>query len=322
MSTLHDFLMRHGPELVARCGHSEDAQLFFDPAAQLKTNLDTTNLPTEGPVAVALDAALQRVSSDPELDLGSRLSMHAALCRRAASFSATGGLKLPTEVVELLNFTMHDMRTPLVTIRGYAEMMLRDKLGVLTETQRHYIGVMLRNSFSLDDQIDTFLDYVRLEQGRITIHPHPVSLHKVLRKSLEGFKALAEQKKLTLNIDVPKSDVEIMANDEKLRRVLRNLLDNAIKFTDRGGRIDLRFAATDDGRFEISVADCGCGIGLEDQSRIFEAFSKASPESKTKGIGLGLTVANALIAAHGARLHLKSAPGEGSRFWFSLPLAR
>ncbi len=323
MASLRDFLAQHRAALQASLTDIDDATArFLDPDQHVPFAESFDQMPFGGPLAVALDACLQRVF-DPKLSMThvQRLGLATTLQRRAAFIaSPPRGVALSPQVLEVLNVVMHDLRTPLVTIRGYAEMMLRGFLDPMTEKQTRTMRTVLRNSIALDDQIDTFLDYARLQQGRITIHPVPISLEKVLRHIQEGLDERAEQKGLTLTVDAPEKDLSLLGNVEKLRRVLRILLDNAVKFTEQG-QVRLKVTQSGDRRAIFSVEDTGCGVDSTLHAQIFEPFFKASDEQGSKGIGLGLTVARDLIAAHGSRLEVESAAGRGARFSFSLALA-
>ena len=223
----------------------------------------------------------------------------------------------------LLGQVIHDLRSPLVVIRGYLELLDLGRLGALTDTQRSSVQIVLRNSLILEDRLDTLLEFARHEQGRLTLARERVSIATIVAKATVAMPAIAERAGITFSAPIVpvEDDCAILADRGRLIRVLRNLLDNAIQAASEGS-VELR-ATQDAGEVTFTVTDTGPGIPPEHIDRVVTPFHKvpdADGRTCSKGTGLGLTVAHHLVAAHGAVLHLDSNPGKGTRVWFTLPV--
>jgi signal transduction histidine kinase len=229
------------------------------------------------------------------------------------------------ERARILNLIAHELRNPLVTIRGYIEMIARHRLGPLTDQQERGLTVALRNTIALADQIDMLVEYSRIEGNTIRYSMAPTDLGGLVHKACGTMVELAKRSGLTLQTALPAGrDVQIIADQDKLLSVIRVLLDNAIKFTARGGiRVQVKLVE-DEGQehAEVNVIDSGCGIDPAHHATVFEPFTQVPDSSggRGKGTGLGLYVASVLVSAHSSKLRCDSRPSEGSRFWFRLPL--
>jgi signal transduction histidine kinase len=233
----------------------------------------------------------------------------------------------------------HELRTPLNAIIGFADM-IRDDQG-LDETQRDYLDSIARNGRHLLDLINSVLDVARLEAGRMTIRLAPVDMRLVIRAAVSDTESLRAVKRQTCEMEMGDDPVEIQADGQKVRQVLINLLSNASKFTGEGGlvttslttnRVPLPTTLDQDGRSNgvavrdavcVSVRDNGIGIEKDDVGRLFQAFSQldSSASRAQQGSGLGLALCRQLIELHGGTIGVDSKPGEGSSFWFVLPVA-
>jgi two-component system, OmpR family, sensor histidine kinase ResE len=224
------------------------------------------------------------------------------------------------EAIEFLNLAMHELRSPLVTIRGYVEMIAQGRLGSITPAQKSRLHVVWRNSLAMDDMIDTMMEYARIEQDRFVLSRDAVPIAPLARKATKLLAELAERSGTQFTEAIEVSDhVLVDADADRVRRVIRALLDNAIKFTSEG-EITLRVVERE-ADVEISVTDTGSGITQTDLPLIFDPFFKGSDKdgAQRKGTGLGLTVASQVIRAHGSSLRCE--PRElGARFSFRLPL--
>ena len=221
--------------------------------------------------------------------------------------------------IEFMNIVSHELRSPLVTIRGYVEMVLREALGPLEDAQRHGLGIALRNTIGLTDQIETLLDFSRIEQGRVQFSMEPVLLAPLILKEVDSFRELVLARHLDFEVDVAVDDsVEVMADRDKLRRILRVLLNNALKFTMEGEiAVEVHQLGAS---VEFCVRDTGVGIDEEHLPHIFDTFYQVQQESheRIRGTGLGLSVARDLVAGHGGELRVSSDAGGGSAFSFEL----
>ncbi len=334
MKTLSDFLRAQGNALRALLPptHSPAVRAFLDPDALASSpSLFSPDL------EVLVRHGFRQIRQDTTLSEYERTELQLALVTRAfraqqelESESGEGVVppspnaaqtEFSQEVIDFLNRLMHDLRSPLVTVRGYLDMLTRGDLGALTTVQERTMKVALRNSIALDDQMEIVLEYARAQQGRLSIMPRATHLATLLPRCLRGLEELAERKKLTVHVpEQPELLPAVHIDGKKITRALRILLDNAIKFTPQGS-IHLELQHRDD-TIEVAVRDTGCGIDAARLLDIFTPFFHFVPEPiQARGLGLGLSVARYLVEAHGSALHVESEPNEGSRFWFSLAVA-
>jgi signal transduction histidine kinase len=222
----------------------------------------------------------------------------------------------PSDHLHLLHSLMHELRSPLVTLRGYVDMMAQGKLGPTTPLQEKSMRTAQRNAAALEDQIETALHFARLQRQQLHVQKRDISLDRLLQRSLRFFDTQAERKRISLQLQAPQENPSLHIDPAHIERVLRLLLDNAIKFTDQG-EVTL-CAQVLEGKLRLGVRDSGRGIPADQLEAIFEPFTQV--RDNDKGAGLGLTVARGLLEAHGCTLHLETQPGQGSYFWFDLPL--
>jgi signal transduction histidine kinase len=168
--------------------------------------------------------------------------------------------------------------------------------------------------------INDVLDLSKIEAGQLTLSFNDYSLDDVVRNVFTAVESLANEKKLTLELDVQPDLPHGHADERRVTQVLLNLVGNAIKFTDAGG-VAVR-AATSGDSFTVAVRDTGPGIAERDQARIFEEFQQvdSSATKKKAGTGLGLSIARRIVEMQGGRLWVESKLGEGSTFFFTLPI--
>jgi two-component system phosphate regulon sensor histidine kinase PhoR len=215
----------------------------------------------------------------------------------------------------------HELRTPLTAIKGYAETLrdggLRDP-----ETTAEFVQVIHRHAERLRALIEDLLDLASVEQGQARIDLEPVSLQDVVAQAEAVTRAAAAQRRHTITVDLPADLPGVLADLDRLAQVLINLLDNAVKFTPEGGRIEVSGRRAD-GRVVIAVKDNGVGIPAGDIGRIFERFYRVgrARDRRDGGTGLGLAIAKHLTLAMGGTIEVESLPGSGTTFRISLPAA-
>lgn len=217
----------------------------------------------------------------------------------------------------------HELRTPLTAIQGFTETLLA---GALEDPQnnRRFVEIIRNHATRLSRLTDDLLKLSRIEAGKLEMDFQPVDLGALIAAGEESVRVAASHKQLSLTRANLPQDLPIVLGDPNLLgEVLRNLLDNAIQYTPSGGRIEIS-AAANEGFAVVTIADTGIGIPHTDQSRIFERFYRvdAARSREVGGTGLGLAIAKHIIEAHGGRIWVESTVGEGSRFHFSVPLAR
>jgi signal transduction histidine kinase len=218
----------------------------------------------------------------------------------------------------------HELRTPLNSILGFTDVILEGLDGPLTDHMDNDLRLVQKNGQHLLHLINDVLDMAKIEAGRMNLHPEAFKVHEVLDEVTSITSTLASEKNLSLFIDDRSNrEIEIYADHTRLRQVMINLVNNSIKFTDKG-KIALSVSPMDGARVLISVKDTGTGIPPEKLESVFQEFTQvdSSTTRKTGGTGLGLPISRRLVEMHGGRLWAESTgiPGEGSTFFVELPL--
>lgn|GEM_PF-3315585 len=225
---------------------------------------------------------------------------------------------------KFFNNVAHELRTPITLMTGHMETMLSDDFGGLNENQRKSVLVAKRNSERLMDLVTEILDLGKLESGKMELVETPVALKPFLNRLFFTFESLAHQFDISLKFDFNLDDNLTMLLDEpKIEKALNNLIHNAIKYTPRGGEIQLS-AQEVDGMVHLQVQDNGKGILKAEQNRVFERYfqteDKKSPAQG--GTGIGLALVKEYIELHSGRVSLESEVGKGSVFILELPKSR
>jgi signal transduction histidine kinase len=221
---------------------------------------------------------------------------------------------------EFLASMSHELRTPLNAIIGFSDVLLQGMFGETNEKQTEYLRDILGSGQHLLSLINDILDLSKIEAGRMELELEAFDLPTAIDDALLLMRERAGRREIALQRHVDAAVGEIRADQRKVKQVLLNLLSNAVKFTPEGGRIDVR-AGLANGSAEIAVTDTGIGIAPEDHDAVFEEFRQVgAAEKKAEGTGLGLALCRKFVELHGGRIWLKSAPGAGSTFTFSLPL--
>jgi signal transduction histidine kinase/DNA-binding response OmpR family regulator len=232
-----------------------------------------------------------------------------------------------------LSTVSHELRTPLTSVLGFAKIIrkrLEEKIfpAVKIEDQKikksmkqvtENLNVVVSEGERLTNLINDVLDLAKIESGRMEWNQKPIFMQDVINRAIASTSSLFEGKGLSLEKNIPQDLPLISADEDKLIQVVINLLSNAVKFTDKGSVvID---ASLDNGQILVEVQDTGIGIAEEDKHKIFERFRQAGDTltDKPKGTGLGLPICREIIEHHGGIIWMKSEPGVGSTFFFSLP---
>ncbi|MFP2769403.1 ATP-binding protein [Oceanisphaera sp. KMM 10153] len=212
----------------------------------------------------------------------------------------------------------HELRTPMNGILGTLTLL---RTALKDSPEQELLDILQHSSEHLLMLLNDVLDYAALEQGPLPEGPAPFALNELLESSVAMMQGYAEARQIQLQLDAPDARIWLSGHAGRLRQVLINLLSNATKFTDTGGRVTLGAKAVDAG-WQFSVEDNGIGIAPEQQDRIFQRFTQADESISRRygGTGLGLAISKRLIEAMGGSMTLQSTPGQGSRFGFILPL--
>ncbi|MCI0672484.1 MAG: ATP-binding protein [Myxococcaceae bacterium] len=251
-----------------------------------------------------------------DVAFGQELALRAALALDNARLYQTAQQAIRARD-DVLGVVAHDLRNPLNTIATSASLTLRTES--LEEQGRRRLELITRSATQMDHLIQDLLDVTRIEAGSLAIERRSEDVASLVGEVRESFLSLAQQKQLRFECEAEDEVPPVQADRRRVLQVLSNLLGNALKFTPPGGRITLKGARVgEDVRF--SVSDSGPGIPEEQREHVFDRFWQAK-ETAHAGAGLGLAIAKGLVEAHGGRIWVESTPGEGSTFFFTLPIA-
>ena len=218
----------------------------------------------------------------------------------------------------------HELRTPLNSIIGFSRVILKGIDGPITDMQQQDLTAIYNSGQHLLGLINDVLDLARIEAGKMELNFEEVNLADMVHSVLSTAKGLVKEKPIQLVSNVPADTLTVRGDAMRIRQIFINLLSNAAKFTDEGTiTVEAQNQKSPDGRTEIMirVTDTGPGISVEDQEKLFKAFSQVdgSATRKSGGTGLGLSICSNLVQLHGGRIGITSEAGHGSTFWFTLP---
>jgi PAS domain S-box-containing protein len=263
------------------------------------------------PAARTLQARFFPIHDPGDRDLGLGLLLH----------DVTREKELDGMKSQLLSTVSHELRTPLASIKGFATTLLRQDVQWDEGTRREFLAIIDEESDRLSELISNLLDMSRIEAGTLRVEPEPMDLYPIIHETAAEFQMMTRRHQI--QISMPTTLPPVLADPRRARQVIRNLVENAIKYSPDGGSIII--AAQSMGReVQISVADEGIGIEPQQCEHIFERFYQVDSASTRTvgGAGLGLSISKAIVDAHGGQIWVKSQVGHGSTFYFTLALAR
>jgi signal transduction histidine kinase len=222
---------------------------------------------------------------------------------------------------EFVGLISHELRTPLSSILGYLELMREDEVNPLSEEQLQFLGVAERNAHRLLRLVGDLLFTAQVGSSSFSLDAIAVQLAPIVEASFESAKPAAANAGVELTVEVPPSEVIVLADAQRLGQVFDNLISNAIKFTPRDGKVSLDVAAVG-AKAVITISDTGMGIPEVELDQLFERFFRASTaiRAAVPGVGLGLSITKAIVAAHQGELDVTSEVGKGTNFIVRLPL--
>lgn len=236
--------------------------------------------------------------------------------------------ELDKEKTKFLNTVAHDLRTPLTSIRAYADMVLMYK-DEPTEVYEEFLKIIIQESDRVANLISNLLNLAKIESDTIEYEKKPVDLHELIDHFVSVYAAQTRPLGISLTSRIPEDLPEVIGDKDGLGQVITNLLDNAVKFTPSGGEIHVEVMTSDsasdvdidDGEICVCVSDTGIGIDRNYHDKIFDRFGRAGVEGETvkEGVGLGLAIARHIVNCHGGRIWVESEEGKGSRFLFVIP---
>ncbi len=252
----------------------------------------------------------QRVRTSSRDEVG---QLAAAFNRMSEELESLEGLRR-----ELVANVSHELKTPISALRAHLENLLDG----VEEPDPETLQVMMTQSERLSRLVEQLLDLSRLESGEMPLQREAVELRPLVSEVLSEIEVARSGREVRLEDRVPHDLPPVLADRERVHQVLFNLLDNAVRFTPRGGEVVVS-AHRVDARCEVSVADTGPGIPPEHLPRLFERFYRVDPARSQKdgGTGIGLAIARSVVEAHGGRIRAESQVGKGSVFTFDLPVA-
>ncbi len=221
----------------------------------------------------------------------------------------------------LVHMIVHDMRSPLMAISGFLELaqVELEEMDVPSEPLAGHLKSALGSTRMLIEMVSTILDVSKIESGNMVLERTPVDLGRLAHEVLREMKSLIGERKVECSL--PEGPPTVLCDHHLIRRVMRNIIDNAVKCTDeKGGEIGISIAAEED-HARVVISDNGPGIDDKERDQIFAKFKQL--QTRKRGghtTGLGLTFCKMAVEAHGGRIGVDGKPGEGSRFWFELPV--
>ncbi|NQT07409.1 MAG: PAS domain-containing protein [Candidatus Omnitrophica bacterium] len=224
--------------------------------------------------------------------------------------------KLKSEFVSVVS---HELRTPLAIINEAVELLSDKTAGAVNDVQAKLLKTAKNNVKRLKGIIEDLLDLSRIEGGKLKLNFSLVNLADILRDSADFFIHNAQEKGVEVEYIIPREEVNIFVDPDRINQVVTNLINNALKFTERGGRIKIELKVQQT-KVRIGVIDTGIGISREDLSRLFNKFVQVTDKSdaQRRGVGLGLSIAKELVEKHSGEIWVESKVGVGSKFYFTL----
>ncbi len=219
---------------------------------------------------------------------------------------------------DFISSVSHELRTPLTAIKGWGETV-RMSIGEDDEIVRHGVDVMLGEADRLYGLVEELLDFSRMEAGKLTITPALNDPIAIVGDVVDMYEEIARKQKISIAFVKPETNEMIMADRNRIKQVFINVIDNAVKYTEAGGHIVVS-AFNEEGCIRVTISDTGCGIPAKDLDHVKEKFFQA--DTKVRGSGIGLAVADEIIKSHNGLIFLESTEGEGTTVTVVLPTVR
>ncbi|HMB94909.1 MAG TPA: HAMP domain-containing sensor histidine kinase, partial [Tepidisphaeraceae bacterium] len=217
----------------------------------------------------------------------------------------------------VLSVVSHELKTPLTSIRMAVHLLLEERIGSLSSKQSELLVAARDDSDRLQTIIEDLLDIGRLESGKVKLDLSAESAERLINDAIAPLQNAFHDRGIALEIDAPAETPAVLVDPVRIDHVFSNLLTNALKFTNAGGRVKVSAQTLDD-TVSFIVEDTGIGIPQEYLSKVFERFFRVPRENQPAGAGLGLAIAKEIVEAHGGHIAVQSHDGQGSRFSFTL----
>jgi len=222
---------------------------------------------------------------------------------------------------ELVSYVSHDLRTPLAALQGYLETWQLKKDNISERESAELIQIAVNNAQHISSLVEQLFELAHLDAENAKLILEPVSIAELAQDVIQKLALVADKKGVTLDVDPKDPALLVLANIEKMERVFTNLLDNAIRHSEKGGLVSIKMTMLES-KLKISIKDGGCGIPPADLPHIFEAHYRAenSAQGERTNSGLGLAITHRIVELHNSKITVKSDVGKGSVFNFELNL--
>jgi signal transduction histidine kinase len=222
------------------------------------------------------------------------------------------------EQSDLVSEVVHELRTPMTSIIGYSKMLAMP--GIPEQNKAQFADTINREANRLGKMVNDFLDWARLEAGRVRFAHDPVDICQVMRDTVLVIEPQAQERGIDIRQTIPADALTVLGDEARLKQVFLNLASNGIKYNRDKGQLEFGVQRVGD-CVAISVRDTGMGIPKESLDRLFQRFYRVpGTENVVRGTGLGLSIAKSLVEAHGGKIDVQSVVGEGTTFTITLPL--
>ncbi|MCD6309421.1 MAG: diguanylate cyclase [Candidatus Eremiobacteraeota bacterium] len=262
---------------------------------------------------IEFHAGYSLISRDPYMDV-ERLVYEA---QKEAAFKS----QLEEIMVQFVSNISHELRTPLTCIKGYAETLLEGAIDD-RELSGRWLKIISQEATRLENLINDLLDLSLIEARQVSMKFSPVNMSRLVKGVLAVLYPLAQKKKIEFIVEAPTRLPKVMADPDRLRQVITNLVDNAIKHSYPDGKIKVKVQKGKGQELVVSVTDYGTGIPASKIKYIFDRFYRGHKHEpgESRGSGLGLSIAKQIVEAHGGQIRVNSRPGKGSKFYFTIPI--
>jgi len=219
------------------------------------------------------------------------------------------------------NISSHELKTPLSSIKGYTQMLIKEQFGTITEEQKEVLDVLKRNTEHLDSIINNYLSLVQQHAGTMKFMVEKIPIKNLIKETMDTIYPLADSKKIKIDVRLTEGLPPLSIDFSKIKQVLINIIGNAIKFSPEGTSININVKKKNE-YILFEIQDFGFGIPKNEHEKIFDMFfqSESIRNKNIKGTGLGLPISKAIIEAHGGQIWVDSKIDKGSTFSFTLPI--
>jgi two-component system, NtrC family, sensor histidine kinase KinB len=219
----------------------------------------------------------------------------------------------------LVSTVSHELKTPLTSVRMALHMLLDERVGNLNSRQTELVTTARDDAEQLFSIVNDLLEVARFESGESALELKPVPAAQLINKAVEQARTAYQQAGVTLQVESPVDLPDVLANEQRMSHVFSNLLANALRFSSAGSAVTLSGTANEDqDTVAFTIQDQGPGIPKDELPRVFDRFYRGKDNSPSDGVGLGLAIAREVVEAHGGKISVKSQPGEGTAFTFTL----